>query len=239
VSRPDASPREERAAPPRTLVLIPAHNEGPRIGAVAAAARAHLPVLVIDDGSADDTAARAGEAGAEVLRLTPNRGKGAALRAGFRRALDEGYDGALTLDGDGQHDPREIPLFLDACRRAPQDLVIGARSFRQMPWVRRLSNTIGRWSLSWALGRPVRDNQSGYRWISRRLMAELLDSRESGFEFEVEMLVICVRRGWALDWVPIRTIYGDQASHIRPLHHVVHFSRMVWKTRREAHRGDR
>lgn len=223
-------------AAPRTLALIPAHNEAPRIAAVVTAARVHLPVLVVDDGSGDQTAARAEEAGAKILRQVPNQGKGAALRAGFRAALEDGYDGVLTLDGDGQHDPGEIPAFLEACRRSPHDLVVGARSFRQMPLVRRISNTLGRWSFSWALGQPVRDNQSGYRWISRRLMTALLDSSEAGFEFEVEMLVVCVRSGWVLGWVPIRTIYGDQASHIRPLHHVTQFSRMVLKTRHEVRR---
>jgi glycosyltransferase involved in cell wall biosynthesis len=226
-------------AAPRTLALIPAHNEAPRIAAVVTAARAHLPVLVVDDGSTDQTAARAEEAGAQVLRQVPNQGKGAALRAGFRRALDEGYDGALTLDGDGQHDPGEIPAFLAMCRQSSYDLVVGARSFRHMPLIRRISNTLGRWSFSWALGQPVRDNQSGYRWISRRLMTALLDSSEAGFEFEVEMLVVCVRSGWVLGWVPIRTIYGDQESHIRPLHHVVQFCRMVWKTRREVNKPGR
>jgi glycosyltransferase involved in cell wall biosynthesis len=224
---------------PRTLALIPAHNEAPRIAAVVTAARVHLPVLVIDDGSTDQTTARAEEAGAQLLRQVPNQGKGAALRAGFRRALDEGYDGVLTLDGDGQHDPREIPAFLEMCRQSPHDLVVGARSFRRMPLVRRISNTLGRWSFSWALGQPVQDNQSGYRWIGRRLMTALLNSAEVGFEFEVEMLVVCVRSGWVLGWVPIRTIYGDQASHIRPLHHVVQFCRMVWKTRREVRKPGR
>jgi glycosyltransferase involved in cell wall biosynthesis len=222
---------------PRTLVLIPAHNEGPRIAAVVRDSLAHLPVLVVDDGSTDDTTARAEEAGATVLRQVPNQGKGAALRAGFRWAVEQGYDGVLTLDGDGQHDPKEIPAFLELCRQSPHDLVIGARDFSQMPLIRRISNTIGRWSFSWALGQPVRDNQSGYRWISRRLMTALLDSNEAGFEFEVEMLVVCVRSGWILGWVPIRTIYGDGGSHIRPLHHVAQFYRMVRKTRRDVRLG--
>jgi glycosyltransferase involved in cell wall biosynthesis len=222
---------------PKTLALIPAHNEAPRIGAVVVGAGTQLPVLVVDDGSGDDTAARAEQAGAQVLRQVPNQGKGAALRAGFRWALDAGYGGVLTLDGDGQHDPAEIPAFLAKLRERPGDLIIGARDFRQMPPVRRCSNTLGRWAFSWALGQPVRDNQSGYRWISRRLMATLLDSRETGFEFEVEMLVACVRSGFVLDWVPIRTLYGAERSHIRPFHHVYHFSRMVLKTRREVKSG--
>ena len=222
------------------LALIPAFNESARVGSVVAGARVYLPVVVVDDGSTDGTAERAEEAGAAVLRQVPNQGKGAALRAGFRRALQEGYAGVLTLDADGQHDPAEIPKFLRAYAesRAPgpgpgqADLIIGARDFRHIPLLRRVANSLGRWSFSWALGQPVRDNQSGYRLISRRLMEALLDSRESGFEFEVEMIVTCVQQGFALDWVPIRTIYAGEKSHINPWRHLVNFLRVVWQTRR-------
>ncbi len=225
---------------PAVLAVIPAFNESARVDSVVAGARAHLPVVVVDDGSTDGTADRAERAGATVIRQVPNQGKGAALRAGFRRALQEGYEAVLTLDADGQHDPAEIPRFLDTYA-APQtsgsgsgqaDLIIGARDFRHIPLVRRVANTLGRWSFSWALGQPVRDNQSGYRLISRRLMEALLDSRESGFEFEVEMIVTCVQRGFALDWVPIRTIYAGEKSHINPWRHLVNFLRVVWQTRR-------
>src|SRR5690242_13570619 len=100
--------------PANVIALIPAHDEAPRIGPVVAGARATIPVLVIDDGSSDATAEVAAEAGAEVLVQRPNQGKGAALRAGFRHALDAGMDAAVTLDGDGQHDPAEIPNLLGA-----------------------------------------------------------------------------------------------------------------------------
>lgn len=218
------------------LALIPAYNEADRIAAVVAQAGVHLPVLVVDDGSTDDTAARAGEVGAEVLRQTPNQGKGTALRMGFRHAFDQGYEAALTLDADGQHDPTEIPKFLYAYADRQADLIIGARDFDQIPLIRRVANILGRKSLSWALGQPVHDNQSGYRLISRRLLEATLSSRESGFEFEVEMIVTCIQRGFALDWVPIRTIYAGEKSHINPLHHAIHFSRMVWQTQRRMKR---
>jgi hypothetical protein len=106
-----------------------------------------------------------------------------------------------------------------------------------MPPVRRFANTVGTWCFSWALGQHVPDNQSGYRLISRRLLEKLLDSQESGFEFEVEMIVTCVQNGFGLDSVPIRTIYGDEKSHIRRGHHVKHFFRVVWQTRRRMQRG--
>ncbi|MFQ5599050.1 MAG: glycosyltransferase family 2 protein [Candidatus Krumholzibacteriia bacterium] len=216
----------------KILALVPAYNEGARVAAVVRGARAYLPVLVVDDGSKDDTAAHAEGAGAEVLRQTPNQGKGAALRAGFRHAIDAGYDAVLTADADGQHDPDEIPGFLKRHAETSADLIIGARDFSQMPPIRRFANTVGRWCFSWALGRPVRDNQSGYRLISRRLMEAMLQSSEHGFEFEVEMIVDCVRRGFGLEWVPIRTIYAGETSHIDKSHHVKHFFRVVWQTRR-------
>jgi len=219
------------------LALIPAHNEAPRIAAVIEKTRRHLPVLVIDDGSGDDTAAIAQAAGAEVLRQTPNQGKGQALKAGFRHALENHYAAILMLDADGQHDADEIPAFLQAWRQRGADLIIGAREYRQMPFPRNFSNTIGRVMFSWAVGRPIRDNQSGYRLVSRRLMEASLASQLGGFEFEVDMIVICVRHGWGLDWVDIRTIYGDEKSHISPLKHIRRFFKLVWDTRQAMKRN--
>jgi glycosyltransferase involved in cell wall biosynthesis len=223
--------------PARILALIPGYQEGPRIGAVVAAARRHLPVLVVDDGSTDDTAANAEAAGAEVIRQHPNQGKGAALRAGFRRALDEGWDAVVTLDADGQHDPGEISRFVAAF--APPgaggprpELIIGRRDFAAMPPVRRLSNTLGTALFSWAVGQSIADNQSGYRLVGRRLMGAMLDSREPGFEFEVEMIAVCLRSGWTLAWVPISTIYAGEPSHVRPVAHLRHFVRATRAARR-------
>jgi glycosyltransferase involved in cell wall biosynthesis len=213
------------------VTLIPAYNEARHVADVVTAARRHAPVLVVDDGSSDDTAVRAEIAGASVLRQIPNQGKGAALRAGFRQALQTGCRAVVTLDADGQHDPSELPRFIEAYTARSADLIIGARDFRQMPPTRRIANLVGQWSFSWALGMPVRDNQSGYRLISRRLMEALLGSAEQGFEFEVEMIVVCGQRHYLLEWVPIRTIYGDQGSHIQPWRHTVNFFRVVWKTR--------
>jgi glycosyltransferase involved in cell wall biosynthesis len=214
------------------VALIPAFEEGPRVGAVVLRATAHLPVLVVDDGSTDDTAARAQAAGATVVVQRPNQGKGAALRAGFAWALAHGADAVVTLDADGQHDPDEIPTFLDAFDRTAADLVIGRRDFSLMPPVRRLSNRLGGLALSWAAGRDLPDNQSGYRLLSRRLMEAVEDSTEAGFEYEIEMITTCIRAGYRLEWVPIRTIYAGEPSHIRPWKHFTSFIRMVRTTRR-------
>jgi glycosyltransferase involved in cell wall biosynthesis len=217
------------------VALIPGYNEGPRIAQVVRGAAAHLPVVVVDDGSRDDTAAQARSAGATVLELRPNQGKGAALRAGFRRALADGADAVLTLDADGQHDPAEIPALLAAWATDPQPgLVIGRRNFRAMPPSRRLSNVLGGWAFSWAVGRPIPDNQSGYRIVSRRIMEATLASDEGGFEFEVEMITTCIRLGGTIAWVPIRTIYAGEPSHIRPLAHLRSFIRIVRKAHRDV-----
>ena len=227
----------ESPAPPRVLALIPAHDEGPRIGHVVQGAARHLPVVVVDDGSRDDTAAVAERAGATVLRQHPNRGKGAALRIGFRHALEGGFDAVVTLDADGQHDAAEIPRFLAAFAGAQAsgprpELVIGRRDFSRMPPTRRLANELGGRVLGLALGQPIPDNQSGYRLIGRRLLERLERSREDGFEFEVEMIAVCLREGWGLAWVPISTIYAGEPSHIRPVHHLRHFLRAVRQARR-------
>lgn len=219
------------------LAVIPAYEEEPRIGGVVEATRRHLSVLVVDDGSSDATAAIAARAGARVIRQAPNQGKGAALRAGFSTALDEGAEAVVTLDADGQHDPAEIPAFLATYARRtlaglPAELIVGRRDFRRMPPSRRISNWVGTVVLSAAVGRWIEDNQSGYRLVGRRLMAATLDSRESGFAFEVEMIAICLREGWPIDWVPIRTIYGEERSHIRPMRHLREFIAVTGRARR-------
>jgi glycosyltransferase involved in cell wall biosynthesis len=214
------------------VALIPAYQEGPRIGAVVSGARSHLQIVVIDDGSTDDTASAAEAAGATVLRQQPNAGKGAALRAGFRHALASGAAAGLTLDADGQHDPAEIPRFLEAFAGRRAELIIGVRDTRAMPPVRRVSNVLGGVVLAIALGRMVPDNQSGYRLIGRTLMGAMLDSDESGFEFEVEMIARCIALGLPIDSVPIRTIYAGEPSHVRPWRHFTHFLRVTRKARR-------
>jgi len=215
----------------KILALIPAHNESKRIGSVIDAVRQYLPVLVIDDGSIDDTSDVARAHGAIVVRQEPNQGKGAALLNGFHYFLGTNYDAVITLDADGQHDPAEIPLFVGNYEQSQSDLVIGQRNFRLMPFPRNFSNTIGTWMFSNAMRQYIPDNQSGYRLHSRRLVEAAISSQEHGFEFEVEIIFICVLKGYKLAWVPIKTIYAGEASHIKPLHHIRHFLRITRRAR--------
>ena len=214
------------------LILIPAYNEERSIETVVRKAVEYLPVLVVDDGSSDHTAWQASMAGAEVISHEVNQGKGTSLKDGIQYALEWNYDFVITLDADGQHDPLEVEKFLDKYAETNADLIIGARNFSMMPTVRRVSNTLGTRLFSWAVGQPITDNQSGYRLISRRLLEVLHESKETGYEFEVEMIVYCIARQFSMKWVPIRTIYGDEKSHISPLKHASKFVQVSLRARR-------
>jgi glycosyltransferase involved in cell wall biosynthesis len=217
------------------LALIPAWNEATRIGPIVEATLAHLPVLVVDDGSHDDTSAVAKAAGAAVARHPQNQGKGVALMNGFEWALEREYEAVVTLDADGQHDPADIPKFLAAYDAGAGDLIIGRRDFGQMPFPRGHTNPFGSWLLSLALETRIYDNQSGFRLHSRRFL-EKLDLTTTGFELEVEVIIQAVCRGIPIGWVDIRTIYNiGKVSYFHPLKDSARFLGMVgyaWRQRR-------
>jgi len=219
------------------LALIPAWNEATRIGPIVKTTRARLPVVVVDDGSDDDTPAVAEAAGATVVRHSQREGKGVALMTGFDWALEQGYDAVITLDADGQHDPADIPKFLAAYAAGAGDLIIGQRDFSQMPFPRLFTNPFGSWLLSLALGTRIYDNQSGYRLHSRRFL-ETLDLTTTGFELEVEVIIHAVCRGVRIGWVDIRTIYDiDKVSYFHPIKDTARFFGMVWYAWRQRMKG--
>jgi glycosyltransferase involved in cell wall biosynthesis len=227
MSRAQQAAQPLRNATP-ILALIPAWNEATRISPIVEATCAHLPVLVVDDGSHDNTAAEAARAGATVVRHSQNRGKGVALVTGFTWALERGYEAVLTLDADGQHDPADIPAFRTAYKSGAGDLIIGRRDFGQMPFPRSWANPFGSWLLSWVLGTRIYDNQSGYRLYSRRLLEEI-KLTATGFEMEVEVIVRALRKGMRVVWVDIHTIYGvGKVSHFHPIKDSIRFLQTVW-----------
>ena len=211
----------------KILALIPAYNEEIAIQAVVRETMKYLPALVADDGSTDATMELSREAGAMIVQNEKNLGKGAAIRNGFRYALKNDYQAVLILDADGQHDPHEIPLFLESYRQNKNNLIIGMRDFTQMPFTRRLANSLGGVLVNWLTREPIPDNQSGYRLIDAKVMNLLLDSQEMGFEFEVEMIFACLYAGLSIDWVPIKTIYANEESHISPLSHINNYFRIL------------
>jgi glycosyltransferase involved in cell wall biosynthesis len=211
----------------RVLALIPAYNEEIAIKIVVRETMKFLPVLVADDGSTDATVEIARGAGAMVVHNVKNLGKGAALRIGFQYALENGYQAVLILDADGQHDPLEIPKFLESYQINKSNLIIGKRDFTKMPFARRLANSFGSILVNRLTREPIYDNQSGYRLIDIKLMKLLLESQEMGFEFEVEMIFACLHAGLSIDWIPIKTIYADEKSHISPISHVTNYFRIL------------
>lgn len=218
------------------IALIPAYNEARYIAAVVAGARKYLPAVVIDDGSTDGTGAIAADAGAQLVAHATNQGKGRALNTGFDYAARLGVDAAITLDADGQHDPDEIPRFIEAFLAGCGDLIIGQRSFSQMPARNQFGNRVGTWLLGRAMGRPVPDNQSGYRLLSKDVMRTCRPN-STRFEAEVEILLRAQLAGYRLAWVPIKTIYNDKSSHFRPARDSALFLKMVWRIWRARRRG--
>ncbi len=218
------------------IALIPAYNEEPYISDVVKGVLKYVPAVVIDDGSTDKTAAAAALAGAKVLAHQVNRGKGQALNTGFEYALDRGVAAAITIDADGQHDPDEIPLFIEAFRAGKGDLIIGQRDFSQMPAKNQFGNRTGTWLLSKAMGRPIPDNQSGYRLLAREVMRAARPTT-SRFEAEVEILLRAQLAGFRIAWVPIKTIYHEKVSHFRPIRDSALFLRMVWRIWRARRTG--
>ena len=215
------------------LAIIPAYCEERFIGQVVRRVLKYVQtVVVVDDGSPDNTAAEAEKAGAKVIRHAENLGKGAALKKGLEFAVSMEAAFFLFLDGDGQHDPSEIPAFIESINSSHADLVVGnrMRNLESMPLIRRWTNQF----MSWQIGRickiPVPDSQCGFR-LARKELLPVLMAPSNRFEFESESIILAARQGFRLGFVPIRTIYTDQHSKIRPLRDTVRYLRLIHKYR--------
>ncbi len=205
-------------------VVVPCYNAGPRLPEVIKAVSALAEhVIVVDDGSTDGAVATLGEMPVRVIRFPKNRGKGAAMIAGFRAALEiPEVLCAAIVDADGQHDPAEIPALYDAFVQQSADLVIGSRTFEQrhVPWASWLGNTLTRALTARLLKRRLPDTQSGFRLHSRRLLEDIIRNVPDGrYETEMEIVVLAVRGGYTVVSVPIQTIYeaGNPTSHFRKI----------------------
>ena len=201
--------------------LIPAYEAGKTVADVVAGVRAHVArVIVVDDGSRDDTAARAEAAGAEVLRHPENAGKGAAILTGFRALAADGIARALTMDADGQHLASEVSILLAASDAAPAAIVVGVR--RKEGHTIRPINRFGNWIADQLLrliaGRTLPDTQSGFRIYP---VAETLALGAQGtrYDFETEVLLRAAQRGMPLVGIPVAVHYppvAERVSHYRP-----------------------
>ncbi len=223
----------------KICVVIPAYREAGRLGAVVRAVCAQgLVVVVVDDGSPDATAAEAAAAGAQVLRHAANRGKGAALHTAYAWARTHGYDAVVTMDGDGQHDPTDIPALLAAAHATGAAVVVGNRmaDTAAMPLVRRLTNRFMSWLLGLVMHQRVPDTQCGFRYY-RLDVLPATPPPAARFAAESEILLDLAECGARLASAPVRTIYRDEKSKINPVVDTLRFFGMMLRRLMREKRG--
>jgi glycosyltransferase involved in cell wall biosynthesis len=214
----------------KVAAVIPAYNEEKHIGDVVRRTRPKLDkILVVDDGSQDQTADRAREAGAEVIVHEQNRGKGETIKTGLRHWLDRQFDFVIILDADGQHRPEEIERFI-AVALSPEapKLILGNRmdDVSSMPLVRRMVNRWMSGRISAVCGQEIPDTQCGFRLLHRQLIPELLGGA-ARFDYETEMLIVASRKGFRIASVPISTVYSDEVSSIHPVRDTLRFFKLM------------
>ena len=200
----------------KICALIPVHNESKAIGKVIdLIKKKNLDVVVVNDGSTDGSGDIAKKRGAIVLTNKPRQGKGFSLRQGFLYAVDNKYDGVITLDGDGQHSVDDIDGFLNV--KADVGIVVGNRmhNLEGMPWIRIVTNRFMSNLISWACKQKIPDTQCGYRYISCDVLKSITLSCND-FEMETELLIEASKKGFKIDAAPIKTIYSDEESKINP-----------------------
>lgn len=203
----------------RCIAVIPVHNEARTIATVVQQTLAYLPVLVVDDASQDQSGRLAARVGADVLRLPTHGGKGEALRQGFAAALHRNAAAVVTLDGDGQHDPHDIPRLLATHQRWPERVIIGCRMAEAagIPRGRRYAIQLASACLSWLGQCTIRDTQSGFRLYPAALL-RAVQPRHGRFVFESALLLQAIQAGWQVQEMPIRALYPPgQASHYHPV----------------------
>lgn len=217
----------------KACVLIPSYNEARTIGGIVEALKIkRFDVIVVDDGSMDDTGNVASRAGAVIISHPKNLGKGASIKEGFRFILDStNHDAVIIMDGDGQHHPEDVERLLEHAKAYHDDLVIGNRmgETKNMPFVRFITNKITSRLISSICGQYIPDTQCGFRLLGRNLI-KTLHLTSSKYDTESEMLINASRQGFKIASVPIRTIYAGEKSQIHPVKDTIRFIGLVIKS---------
>ncbi len=225
----------------KICAVIPAYNSEATISEIVEKTRRQIDhIVIVDDGSTDETAHLAENAGAYVIKISTNRGKGNALRMAFRYALANGYDAVITLDADLQHDPAEISSFVTRYESDKVEIIVGNRMQhkKKIPPIRYGPNRIGTFLFSWLIGQPVEDSQCGFRLYDREVMKNI-HILNDGFEAEADILLRAGRRGYRIGFVPVKTIYFSNRQHqsyYRPIKDtfrisIIFLMNLFWKNR--------
>ncbi len=228
----------------KIIAIIPCLDEANFIGdVVSSAAKFVDTVIVIDDGSKDDTARVARNAGAEVISHPGRRGAGAATRTGFETALRYGADIVVTLDGDGQHDPSEIPVLVQPLMEGKADITIGSRFLREatVSRYRKFGIDVITWLYNVGHKSKIDDAQSGFRAYNKKALSRI-NITYAGFGFSIETLVQARKHGLIISEAPVSCIYHGSGSTEHPIKHGLNVAFSVLKIRAEEellNRGDK
>lgn len=213
----------------RTCVVIPTYNESKAIaGLITQIKKLGLEVVVVDDGSRDDTVKIVLASGVKVLRNEVNLGKGASLIKGYNFALSQGFDAVISIDGDGQHCPQDLMAFIQRAENSSAAIIVGNRmSFiKAMPWLRVMTNRIMSGLISLITKQNIPDTQCGFRLIKKEVLLKL-NLSSAKYEIESEVLIKAARLGFKIDSIPIKTIYSGQKSQINPFVDTLRFIRFL------------
>lgn len=218
----------------KTAIIIPSYNASATLGKLISQLSDYISskdIIVIDDGSIDDTYKIATACGVVILKHQENKGKGVALKTGFDYCLKNNYFGVITIDADLQHDPKLVKNFLKTAENLKYGIIIGTRkmNLKIMPFDRYLTNKVTSIILSILSGKTIHDSQSGYRWISKDVLRKIkLSSRR--YDLESEILVKAGRANFKIGEVEISTIYEKSKSFINPLIDTGRFIKVVIKS---------
>lgn len=214
----------------KSFILMPVYNGTEYIKDVLEKINLlHLSVLVVDDGSIDDSADVARAYKAEVIKHEVNQGKGAAIRTGISHLKGKEYDVVIMMDSDGQHEPHEIEHFIKKYKESEAPVIIGNRmtDTKKMPLLRKLTNQFMSSVISKICRQNIPDSQCGFRLISKEVI-DNIDLESSNYEIESEMLIKAAAKGYRIESIPISTVYRHEQSYINPFIDTVRFTKLLF-----------
>lgn len=219
----------------KICAILPAFNEAEYISGIISKIKSFsVDVIVVDDGSQDETASLAKRQGAFLIQYKTRRGKGSSLKDGFDYARKNNYDIVITMDADGQHDPEEIPLFLKKAEDLSPCIVVGNRMANPtgMPAIRIFTNRLMSAVISAICQQKIPDTQCGYRLFPKDVLSSI-DIEARRFEIESELLIKLSKKGYKIESVPIKSIYAGETSRINPIFDTFRFIGFLIKMLRE------